>query len=248
MNLTIGYLSRVKQHYFIVTLLATICFGPTTAQDKIILKENNETIEVSIIEVNDSLISYTVPGEEGGEVHVLKKEEYSGFLLGNFIEDQHKIKMSKEVEKKEEIPQPSYKGKFIHQSVVDFGIGSGPNYGGAIGVKAVIGNHGSGIMLGVGILGGFTGFAVGLQGSTNVLFFNVAYGSYGIHFDSNSGSELVKGLVGMLGGKINLFKNHMFIDLAVGYGFGYNFTTFYGAVIPVNLLQFQVGINFRIPK
>ena len=110
------------------------------------------------------------------------------------------------------------------KSIISVGPGVGPNYG-IFGVKTVTGYKNSGLLLSVGTLDGFTTFTVGGQVAVKWWYLSVGYGSYGLHIIGNGQNEtreLMKGVIAMTGGMINLGKaKRFFIDTGVGFSTGY---------------------------
>ena len=136
--------------------------------------------------------------------------------------------------------------KEIPNSVIDIGIGAGSNYG-IFRVKTIIGYQGSGLLIGLGNLEGYTTYEVGIQVSQDWLFANIGHGVYGIATNGYTGkSELIKGTIAIIGGKINLLKNKaLFIELGIGYASTGTVRTPAGS-IPLNGPTGIIGINYRI--
>ena len=134
----------------------------------------------------------------------------------------------------------------IPNSIVDFGLGLGPNYG-IFGTKTIIGYQGTGLLIGIGTLGGNTAYEVGFQITEKWLFANIGHGVYGIATNRNTGkNELIKGTIALIGGKINLLKSKtFFLELAIGYASGAKIKTPAGS-IPQNGPTGIIGINYRI--
>lgn len=133
------------------------------------------------------------------------------------------------------------------KSYVNIGIGGGPNYGG-IGLKTVIGYKSSGLLLGVGMLGGMIGYEIGGQVSADGFFLNLGYGAYGVHTNETTGNkELLKGGNGIVGGMINLGKQKMiFLDLGIGYSWGATYRTAWGQQMKLSTVIGVIGIGLRI--
>jgi hypothetical protein len=103
--------------------------------------------------------------------------------------------------------------------VVDLGLGFGSNYG-IVGVKTVLGKKGTGLMIGVGTLNGFTSIAIGGQVTYNWWFATLSYGptgSYRLEFNNIVEEGLTESFVFITGGRINLSSNkRLFLELGIG--------------------------------
>ncbi|MEQ8909603.1 MAG: hypothetical protein RIC95_10455 [Vicingaceae bacterium] len=122
-------------------------------------------------------------------------------------------------------------------SVLDFGVGLGPNYG-AAGAKVLLGYRGSGVLFGYGALVNGSVISIGGQYTHKFLFvnFSVVTIEGDIPWSVTNYSESV---VGMLGGKINVgAKRRFFFDLAAGLA-----KERYSEYLD---FQFGLGFNVRI--
>jgi len=145
------------------------------------------------------------------------------------------------------ITKLSFSQSELPNSIVSFGIGAGPNYG-VFGTKTVIGYKNSGLLLGAGALAGLFAYEIGVQFSPTWFFLNLGYGVYGLSVNGNTGKqELIKGLIFIVGGMINLGKQKkIFIDLGIGYAGGGSIKTSFGQTLDVNGPSGIIGIGYRI--
>jgi hypothetical protein len=131
------------------------------------------------------------------------------------------------------------------KSIVDFGIGAGPNYG-IFGAKTVIGYKGNGLLVGTGVFTGLFAFQLGAQASYKWFFANLCYGTMASVTNENTGTtELANGMIFMGGGKINLTKNKkLFLELGLGYTWGAYLYTPAGS-FPLGGVNAVSGLNYR---
>ncbi len=132
-------------------------------------------------------------------------------------------------------------------SIIDIGIGAGPNYG-IIGVKTVIGYKGSGLLIGTGMIQGMFAYEIGVQINPKWFFFNVGYGVYGI-LEQNyyHDDELLSGLIIEAGFKFNMNKSKkIFLEFGVGYTSGKDIDIGYGYTMPSQGISGVIGIGYRV--
>ncbi|MGE0568172.1 MAG: hypothetical protein AB7O73_09500 [Bacteroidia bacterium] len=142
-------------------------------------------------------------------------------------------------QKKEKPPRPPFPN-----SIIDFGIGAGPNYG-IFGFKTVIGYKGSGLILGTGVFESQFAMQVGVQVSYKWFFASYAYGTYGSATSQFGNTLLLDGNIAAGGGRINLLRNKkLFLELGVAYTWGaYVVTPF--SEVPVKGPAIISGIGWR---
>lgn len=135
----------------------------------------------------------------------------------------------------------------LPRSFANIGLGAGTNYG-LLGIKTILGYKNSGLLLGIGTLGGVTGFEVGGQISIQSLYINAGYGTYGFHENGATGKkDLLKGGNCIIGGMINLGKTKAaFIDLGIGLSWGAKSMNLYGQSVQLTTLSGVIGIGLRI--
>jgi hypothetical protein len=103
------------------------------------------------------------------------------------------------------------------KSIIDIGVGVGPNYG-IVGGQMVIGYKGCGLLLALGSFDGLNPYAFGFQVSEQWFFASFSRAVIGSSTWSNNHVEPIMGNILMLGGRINLIKAKTLVfQIGVGY-------------------------------
>ena len=143
----------------------------------------------------------------------------------------------------------------IPNSVLDFGVGVGMNYG-IFGTKTIIGYKGSGLLIGVGYAGMLT-YEIGGQLSYKNLYLNLEYGVFGTKKYSSGSKKRYYSAAVFGGWKFGLGESKkLFLDVGVGYVFNdVNISvtpTWSSSSVTTYSLRSQttgvLGLTYRIPS
>ncbi len=128
------------------------------------------------------------------------------------------------------------------ESPINFSLGIGPNYG-LIGLKTVLGENHSGLLIGSGVVNGKVSLNAGFQLAMKSLYFSACYGDIGVTED-HTGIYFTRGISINLGLNKDLSKTR---PLFMTFGLG---ITFPGYPRPINydydyLVNVAAGIGYR---
>ncbi len=135
----------------------------------------------------------------------------------------------------------------VPENIISVGFGLGPNHG-LIGTKTVVGYKNSGLLIGLGTFNGVISYEIGAQLCPDWYYFNIGYGGFSVAYDGVVYEHyLMKGLILMGGGVINLGKRKLFYaDLGIGYATGKAEMAYIS--VKKDVATINLGIGYRLIK